>query len=129
MDDPHVLGPAVARLGNGARKSARTALAIASVVLDDGEAVEGLVAGQVDGLDGIAVLTDRKLVLLNDRQWRPDRYAFVLDPGLTVRGEAAGAEATLTIEQGGRTAVISRIGDVPLAQELAQRIRARAATG
>lgn len=127
VDDPHALAPAVARLTNSARKSARVALAIVSATLDDGEVVVFLVAGEVDGLPGIAVLTTNRLVLVNERQWRPDRIEFALDSSLTVRGEAAGADATLTIEHAGRTAVIAKIGDVPLAQEMAQRIRARAA--
>lgn len=125
MTDPHELGMAVARLSNSARKAGRAALAVASVLLEAGELVECVVQGKVNDLDGVAVLTDRRILVLNDRQWQPDQISFAYDAALGVQGIAEGGSATLTLQRDGVMARIVRIGDVPLAQEAAQRIRAR----
>ena len=127
--DPHAVGQAAVRLGNAARKSGRTALGLASVMLQDGELVQGLVVGQVNELDGACLLTDRRVFILNDRAWVPDQISFPLDGSLYVHGEAAGKAAALTFHREGVVVQVGRIVDVALAQELAQRIRARAAGG
>ena len=127
--DPHAFGPAAARLANSARKSARVALAIASSLLDEGELVECVVTGHVLEHDGVAVLTNRRVLVVNDREWKPEVLSFRIDSSLTVRGEAAGSEATLTVQREAQLAVIARIADVPLAQDMAQRLRGRAAAG
>jgi hypothetical protein len=119
----------VARLSSGHRKASKSALAIASVLLDDGEVVECLVAGRVNDHDGLICLTNRRVLVLNDRQWLPDQLSLPVDAATTVRGEAAGTTATLTIQREAHAAVLSKISDVQLAQELAQRIRGRAAGG
>jgi hypothetical protein len=56
----------------------------------------------------------------------PDQVSFQLDAGLTVQGVAEGNKASLTLSRQGTTAVVAGISDVTLAQEMAQRIRARA---
>jgi len=116
----------VARLGNSARKASRVALGITSVLLEEGELVECLVAGKVNELDGVAVLTDRRLLLHNDRQWAVDQLSLPVDAALGVQGLADGGTATLTFTREAIAVPVSRIADVPLAQELAQRVRARA---
>jgi hypothetical protein len=123
------MGGAAGRLGNAAKRSGRTALGLAAVLLQEGELVECVVVGQVNGLDGACLLTDRRVFILNDRVWLPDQISFPLDPALTVQGEAAGKTATLTFSREGVIAQVAKIGDVALAQELAQRVRARAAGG
>jgi hypothetical protein len=126
--DPHGLGSAVARLSSSHRKAAKASLAITSVLLDDGELVECLVAGQVNDLDGLVCLTNRRILVVNDRQWLPDQLSLPVDGAVTVRGEASSStSAMLTIEREAHRAVVTKISDVQLAQELAQRIRARAA--
>lgn len=128
LGDPHALGPAVARLGNGARRAGRVALGICSALLEDGEVVECLVVGKVNELDGVAVLTDRRVLLHNDRQWAVDQVSMPVDAGLSVQGLAERGVATLTFVRDGVAAPITRVPDVALAQELAQRVRARAAS-
>jgi hypothetical protein len=127
--DPHALGVAFSRMSNSSKKSSKVVVGIASVVLEPGELVECLVAGKVQELDGLLILTNRRLVVLNDRQYEPDVISFVVDAAVTVRGEAAGTAATLTVSRESTYAQVARITDVQLAQELAQRIRARAAGG
>jgi hypothetical protein len=127
--DPNGLGAAASRLSRGSAKNARTALGLASVLLEDGEVVECVVAGKVNELDGLVCLTNRRLFVLNDRQWVPDQLSLPVDAAMSVRGEVAGSAASITIQREAHAAVITRIGDLPLAQELAQRIRARAVGG
>ena len=127
--DPHGIGMAVARLGNSAKKAGKVSLGIASVLLEPGELVECIIAGKVNDLDGLGVLTDRRLLILNDRQFQPDTLSFVVDAQLYVQGIAEGTTATLTFQREGQVAQVARVADVTLAQELAQRVRARAAAG
>jgi len=127
--DPHGLGLAASRLSKGHAKAAKTALGIASVLLEDGEVVECVVAGKVNELDGLVCLTNRRLLVMNDRQWLPDQLSLPVDAAMTVRGEAAGTTATITIQREAHAAVLTKVSDVQLAQELAQRIRGRAAGG
>jgi hypothetical protein len=123
------MGPAAGRLGNAARKAGRTSLGLASVMLQDGELVQGVVVGQVNQLDGACVLTDRRVFILNDRAWQPDQISFPVDASLYVHGEATGKTASLTFHREGVVVQVSQIADVALAQELAQRVRARVAGG
>ena len=127
--DPHAIGAAFGRLGNSQRKAAKTAVGILSVMLEEGELVECVVAGKVNEADGLVCLTTKRLIVLNDRQWVPDRISLEVDQLMTVRGEAAGTTATITIVREMHQAVIQKVSDVQLAQELAQRIRTRAAGG
>jgi hypothetical protein len=127
--DPHAIGAAVTRLTNSSKKSSKVVLGILSVVLQPGELVECLAAGKVHDLDGLLVLTNQRLLVLNDRQFEPDQLVVPIDSQLTVRGEAAGSTATITVQRDQVYAQLSRISDVQLAQELAQRIRGRAAAG
>lgn len=125
--DPHAIGMALGRLSNAAKKSSKVTLGILSVVLEPGELVECLVAGKVHDLDGLLVLTNSRLLVLNDRPFEPDLLSIPVDAALTVRGEAAGNTATLTVQREQVYAQLTRAADVQLAQELAQRIRGRAA--
>ena len=127
--DPHGLGLAASRLSKGHAKAAKTALGIASVLLEDGEVVECVVGGKVNELDGLVCLTNRRLLVMNDRLWLPDQLSLPVDAAMTVRGEAAGTTATITIQREAHAAVLTKVSDVQLAQELAQRIRGRAAGG
>ena len=127
--DPHAIGAAFGRLGNSQKKAAKTAVGILSVMLEEGELVECIVSGKVNEADGLVCLTTKRLIVLNDRQWVPDRISLDVDQHMTVRGEAAGTTATITIVREMHQAVIQKVSDVQLAQELAQRIRTRAAGG
>ena len=113
------------RLGGSSRKHARIALAVAGAVLEADEVVEAVVAGRLDGNVAVVVLTDRALVLADERQWRPVVERFALDAGLQVQGWQDDRTASLTLLHGGRQLVVDRIADRPLAVEMAQRIRAR----
>lgn len=123
--DPNALGASAGRLGNRARKDARAALAIAGVVLEDGEAVEALVAGKHEGNAALLVLTDRGLLLIDDRQWKPHVERIEITQGLQVQG-TQDRTATLALFDAGRQWTVDQIADGPLAVEMAQRLRYRA---
>jgi hypothetical protein len=127
VNDPHALGLALGRLGGGARRGAKASAAALGVLLSEGEVVEGLVAGQVYGANALGALTNKRLIVVNDRDFKPDVIEIALDSGTTVQGWQDDRSAALLLQGGGVTAQIERIADRPLAMELAQRIRARAA--
>ncbi len=123
--DPNGLGIAFDRLSGGAKKSAKVAIAVAGAALDEGELVDSVVAGKVEGNGAVLVLTDRKLLLVDDRAWRPLVERIAVDPGLQVQGWQDDRSASLTLVFAGRQLVIDQIADRPQAVEMAQRIRYR----
>jgi hypothetical protein len=96
------------------------------VLLREGEIVECVVQGQIYGSNCIAALTNTRLLIVNDREFKPDVLDITLDASVTVQGWQDERTASLLIQQGANSAQVERIGDRPLAMELAQRIRARA---
>jgi len=128
-NDPFGLGAALQRLGSGSRKNAKAASNAAAVLLRDGEIVECAVHGQLYGSGAVVVLTNTRLLIVNDREFKPDIIEVPLDGAINVQGWADDRAAALLIQRNEVSAQIDRIGDKPLAQELAQRIRARAGTG
>lgn len=105
-------------------------VAVAGALLDEGEVVDSVVAGKVEGNAAVLVLTDRKLLLVDERQWRPLVERIAVDGGLQVQGWQDDRSASLTLVFAGRQLVIDQIADRPLAVEMAQRIRYRTgATG
>jgi len=97
------------------------------VLLHEGEVVEAAVAGQVYGANALCVLTNERLLVVNDREHKPDVIEFVIDDAVTVQGWGDERVAALLVQQGATAAQIERIGDAALAREMAQRIRGRAA--
>jgi len=124
--DPNGLGLAVGRLGSGARKTAKVAVVVAGALLDEGETVEAVVAGKVEGHGAVLVLTDRSLRLVDDREWRPLHERIPVGPQLEVQGWQDDRTASLTFVFEGRNLVLDQIPDRELAVEMAGRIRYRA---
>ena len=93
--------------------------------LDPGERVEVVVQGRFLGEDGAAALTDRRIVLANDREWKPDVEVVALGPGLTVQGWADDRVASLTFQRGATSTTIEGISEKELAQRFAALARAR----
>jgi hypothetical protein len=124
--DPHGLAVAIGSLGMFSRRAGKAAFLVIASTLEPGERVEVLVQGKVHGEDGAAVLTDRRIVLANDREWKPEIEVVPLGPGLTVQGWQDDRAASLTFERGGNRVMIEQVGDRELAQRLAVAARARA---
>jgi hypothetical protein len=127
-EDPHALGACVGRLGFTAKRNARVAAGIASAVLDDGETVQQLVHGSYLGKHAVVVVTDRRLLFVNDREWKPDIRSIELTPDLTVSGMGDDRSATLTFSGQGEPAELSGI-DAAQAREFAHRVRTRVSEG
>jgi hypothetical protein len=97
------------------------------VLLGEGEAVECAVQGQLYGSNCVVLLTNQRLLIVNDREFKPDVIEIPVDASVSVQGWQDDRNAALLVQRAEVTAQIERIADKPLAQELAQRIRARAA--
>jgi len=123
--DPAGLGAAVGRMVNSARKSGRAALAVVSIELQEGEKVQVVVQGRYLGANGVLALTDRRLLVVNDREWKPDITTVELGPGLVVKGWQDERRAALVFERDGHQMVVDQIADRDLAQELAKGVRDR----
>ncbi|MGQ0616304.1 MAG: hypothetical protein ACT4PW_04850 [Acidimicrobiia bacterium] len=127
LNDPNGLGAAAGRMSGGARRAARAALTAAGVLLAPGEVVECAVHGSMNGHDGVLVLAGRRLLMVNDREWRADVAEFPVDEAVTVQGWQDDRSATLVVRRNADAGQLERIGDRSLAVEMAQRIRARVA--
>ena len=121
--DPHGLGLSVSRMSAGARRAGKLALAVLSAVLDEGDVVAVVVQGRLRGHAAVAALVEGRVVLVNDRHWKPEVVVLPVDAELTVHGWQDERTASLTFVVGDRHEVIERIGDRALAIELAQRVR------
>jgi hypothetical protein len=121
--DPHGLGLSVSRLSGGARRAGKVALGVLAAVLAEGDVVAVVVQGRFRGEAGVAALVEGRVVLVNDRQWKPDVVVLPVDGDLTVHGWQDERTAALTFVVGDRQEFIERIGDRGLAIEMAQRIR------
>jgi hypothetical protein len=128
MVDPHGLEPLIVRLSASSARIGRIALAVLSVVLEDGEIVEALVQGTYQHQAGLAAVTDRRVVLVNDHEWRPDVRSIPLTPELAVQGWQDDRTASLIFVAADRSITISDIADRPLAQEMARRLREKVAS-
>jgi hypothetical protein len=127
--DPAGLDAAMSRLSAGARRSALAPLGVVATVLEPGEVAEAVVQGDFQHRPAVVVLTDRRVVVANDRRWSPDVRTFDVGDGLVVHGWQDDRRATLVFVVGGVGVVIDAISDRPLARDLAQRVRARCAGG
>jgi hypothetical protein len=125
--DPHGVGQAAFRLGGGGRRLAKVPALILAAVLEPDDVAEILVAGRLRGLNGVAALAGSKVVLVNDREWKPDVLVIPVGNGLQVQGWQDDRFATLLFQDGERHEVLERIPDRLLAIELAQRVRDRVA--
>jgi len=123
--DPHGIAPCFARLANNARKSVRQAALIAASHLEAGEVVEAIVGGRVSGHPAVVVITDRCVLVADEREWKPQVSRLSLDAELRVQGWQDDRTASLTFGIGSQELVVDQIVDRPLAVEMAQRIRYR----
>ena len=126
--DPHELGPAVLRLSAAALRTARVAIGVLSMLLEEDEVVEALVGGRYQNQAGVAALTNRRLILVNEHEWVPDIRVVALSGDLVVQGWQDDRTASLIFVTEGQSVTFSFIIDRPLAQEMAQLVRNRVAS-
>ena len=125
-DRPGGLGEAVGRLSGSARKAGNAAFFVLAMSLEPGERVETVVQCRYRGANGAMALTDRRLLIVNARQWHPDVTPVGLEAGLTVRGWQDERTAALVLSRDGHELVVDKIGDRAAAQQIAGAVRARA---
>ena len=77
--DPHGLGLAAPRLGGGARRAGKVAFGVLATVLRDGDGVAVVVQGRFRGEPAVAALVEGRVVVVNDRQWKPDVVELPVD--------------------------------------------------
>jgi hypothetical protein len=121
--DPHRIGVGLAELGIFSKRSARLPFAVIATVLHEGEVVEALVQGRFRGHDGGAVVTASRVVLANDREWKPDVVSIPLVPGVTVQGWQDERAASLVFTHEGGVDTIDQIGERELAKRVATVVR------
>lgn len=114
-------------MSSGSQRAGRVALAIASVLLDDDEVVDLVLQGLYQSHAGVVLLTDRRLVVVNDHEWAADRRFVAITPDLVVQGWQDDHTASLVFVTEGESVTVSLIADRPLARELAEKTRARVA--
>jgi hypothetical protein len=126
--DPFGLGAAAMRLSGGSRKKGKSALAVLSAVLKEGDQVEQVLVGTYHSVEGAAAVVSGDLLLVNTREWQPEVVRVTL-AGMGVQGLADGRNASLTFQSGATSDTFAGVSDAELAVEFANRIRARAAGG
>jgi hypothetical protein len=101
---------------------------VLATLLGEGDMVEGVVQGRFRGSAGVVALVGSKVVIANDRQWKPDVLIVPVTRSLQVQGWQDDRSASLTFVFPDGHERIEAIFDRPLAIDLAQRIRDRVAS-
>ena len=89
--------------------------------------VDVIIQGRFGGEDGVAVATDRRVLFVNDREWKPDISSLSYVPTLVVKGWQDDRTAALIFECAGSSTTIDQISERDLAQRMAAIVRARVA--
>ena len=110
-------------LSSATQKRAKAAVVAAALSMDDGEKVQGFICGQYLGHDGVAVLTDRRVLCVNSRTFAPDGDAIALSELTEVKGWIEGNRATLQVSGAGLDLVIGDVREVETAQKFAGDLR------
>lgn len=121
--DPQGLEAAIARLPPVDQERTSVPIAVCGALLEPDEAVVGVVTGQMLGLPAAVMVTDRRVVIANDRRWQPLVDVYRIDSKLIVRGRHDRHVAALSFADTERLSMIDGIFEVELAIELAERIR------
>ena len=90
--------------------------------------IDALVGGRYQNQAGVAALTSRRLILVNEHEWVPDVRIVPLTGDLVVQGWQDDRTASLIFVTEGQSVTFSFIIDRPLAQEMAQLVRNRVAS-
>ncbi len=123
ISDPHGLEAAVARLTVTDQERAAVAIAVCGALLEPDELVAGVVTGQMLGRPAAVTVTDRRVIIANDRRWQPLVDVYRIDSKLVVRGRHDRQVAALSFADTTRLSMIDGITEVELAIALADRIR------
>lgn len=118
---------AINELAPPSRAAGKASLCVLSVVMRPSEELECVVQGRINNQNGVAALTDQRVVLVNEREWAPEVTVFEIGTDLVVQGLQDENTASLTFIGGGQRLTASGITDRPVARTLATRLRERVA--
>jgi hypothetical protein len=121
--DPTGFRAAICRLGPSAAERAAVPISVCGALLHERERVLGALTGQMLGQPAVIVVTDSRVLVVNDRRWQPIVDEFPIDSSLVVRGRHDRNVAALSFADSTRLAMVDGITEVALAIELAERIR------
>lgn len=124
--DPHGFSPLVAHLDPAVLAPRHGALLVAAAAMDSGEHAYGLLAGRYLGHEGVALLTDRRLLAVNARRWSPNLAALPLTPGLTSETWSVEGMLVLRFSCGSTSIVIDGITDGEGSRRFAAAVRSLA---
>lgn len=123
--DQHGLDVAVSRLRPEDRERARVPLSVCGALLLPDEHVVGAVTGQMLGRPAAVVVTQSRVLVVNDRRWQPIVDVYPIDDALLVRGRHDRQVAALSFADDTRLSMVDGITEVELAVGLAEAIRDR----
>ena len=123
LDDPRDFETAILRLHPQDRERAHVPLSVCGALLDEDEVVLGVVTGQMLGRPAAVVVTEERVLVVNDRRWQPVVDIFPIDGDLVVRGRHDRQVAALSFADPSRVSMVDGIGEVAIAVELAEHIR------
>ncbi len=101
-------------------------LHLAATLLRATEEVDVVTPGIIDGVVGVLVVTNERVLIVNTRRWTPVVVEEPIKPGLEVEGWQDESTAVLTF-RGDATSRVEAIVDKPLAFEAARIVRERVA--
>ncbi len=123
IDDPQGYDTAILRLHPHDRERAHVPLSVCGALLHEDEHVKGVVTGQMLGRPAAVVVTEDRVLVVNDRRWQPVVDIFPIDGDLVVRGRHDRQIAALSFADATRVSMVDGIGEVEIAIELAEHIR------
>jgi hypothetical protein len=123
--DPHGIDAALGKLMGGSRRTARSATLVAATMLADGEMVEAALGGRFRGEDAVVLLTDRRLILANSRQWDPEVVSIENVSGVTLEGWVERRAAIFRITDRTEQHIVDKINDTDAAEAFATMVRGR----
>lgn len=123
IPDPNGLRAAIARLSPLDVERCAVPIAVCGALLREGEQVLGAVTGQMLGRPAVIVVSEVRVLVVNDRRWQPLVDEFEIGESLVVRGRHDRNVAALSFSDPTRLSMVDGITEVGLAIELADRIR------
>jgi hypothetical protein len=123
LEDPQGFDTAILRLHPQDRERSHVPLSVCGALLHEHEHVRGVVTGQMLGRPAAVVVTDERVLVVNDRRWQPVVDIFPIDGDLVVRGRHDRHVAALSFADQSRVSMVDGIGEVDIAIELAEHIR------
>jgi hypothetical protein len=98
---------------------------VLGVVLREDERVEYVVQGRFNDANGVLALTDRRLIAVNDKGYKPDVVEIAMDQVLDAQGWQENDTSAVMLRRPERTVLFDLIVDGQGAAELVNQVRAR----